>query len=157
MLHRQNQAFSAGFLPVRQASQTLSRLSAFHKRFDLAALKCQHNLAGFILHGRYGLALPYLSPEFLDRVALAVGEAGKLGLQTWLYDEMNWPSGTADQRVLRARPDLSQRYLECIHFPLHGPGSLTSPARTAAIWTSSVPRRSPLSPSVRRGDSRPDP
>jgi len=121
MLHRQNQAFSAVFLPVRQASQTLSRLSAFRKRFDLAALKCQHNLAGFILHGRYGLALPYLSPEFLDRVALAVGEAGKLGLQTWLYDEMNWPSGTADQRVLRARPDLSQRYLECIHFPLRGP------------------------------------
>jgi len=34
---------------------------------------------------------------------------------------MNWPSGTADGRVLKARPDLAQRYLECINFTVRGP------------------------------------
>ncbi len=48
-------------------------------------------------------------------------EADRLGLATWGYDEMNWPSGTADGRVLRERPDLAQRYLECLSFPIQGP------------------------------------
>ncbi len=34
---------------------------------------------------------------------------------------MNWPSGTADKRVLQARPDLAQRYIECINFTVRGP------------------------------------
>jgi len=78
-------------------------------------------MPGIILHGRYGLEMPYLGPEYLERIAFAVDEAEKLGLQTWIYDEMNWPSGTADGRVLRERPDLAQRYLECINFPVRGP------------------------------------
>lgn len=78
-------------------------------------------MPGIILHGRYGLEMPYLGRDYLERIALAVNEAEKLGLQTWIYDEMNWPSGTADGRVLRERPDLTQRYLECINFPVRGP------------------------------------
>ncbi len=78
-------------------------------------------MPGFILHGRYGLELPYLGADFLDRVKLAVEEANRLGMKTWIYDEMNWPSGTADLQVLRSRPDLSQRYLECIDFIQRGP------------------------------------
>src|SRR3954451_374122 len=34
---------------------------------------------------------------------------------------MNWPSGTANWRVVTERPDLSQRYLECLSFPIRGP------------------------------------
>ena len=34
---------------------------------------------------------------------------------------MNWPSGTADKQVLAARPDLTQKYLECISFKVRGP------------------------------------
>jgi hypothetical protein len=34
---------------------------------------------------------------------------------------MNWPSGTADKAVLRERPDLAQRYLECVSFTVRGP------------------------------------
>ncbi len=34
---------------------------------------------------------------------------------------MNWPSGTADKRVLQARPDLAQRYIECLNFIVRGP------------------------------------
>ena len=78
-------------------------------------------MPGIILHGRYGLETDYIGETYLDRIHFAVEEAEKLGLQTWIYDEMNWPSGTADKRVLKARPDLAQRYIECINFTVRGP------------------------------------
>lgn len=78
-------------------------------------------MPGIILHGRYGLETSYIGETYLDRIHFAVEEAEKIGLQTWIYDEMNWPSGTADKRVLQARPDLVQRYIECINFTVRGP------------------------------------
>ncbi|HLE51177.1 MAG TPA: glycosyl hydrolase [Anaerolineales bacterium] len=81
----------------------------------------EKGMPGIILHGRYGLEIPYITPTYLDRIRFAVEEAEKLGLKTWIYDEMNWPSGTADKRVLQARPDLAQRYIECINFTVRGP------------------------------------
>jgi len=89
-------------------------------RFQLGELR-DKGMQGVILHGRYGLEVPYIGETYLDRIALAVREAKRLGLTTWIYDEMNWPSGTADKRVLRERPDLAQRYIECISFTIRGP------------------------------------
>jgi alpha-L-rhamnosidase len=89
-------------------------------RFQLREL-ADKRMHGVVLHGRYGLELPYLSDAYLDRIGFAAQEARPLGLSTWIYDEMNWPSGTADKRVLKARPDLAQRYIECISFRIQGP------------------------------------
>jgi hypothetical protein len=89
-------------------------------RYQLGELR-DKGMQGVVLHGRFGLEMPYVGDEYLDRIALAAEEARRLGLATWIYDEMNWPSGTADKRVLAARPDLAQRYLECISFTIHGP------------------------------------
>jgi hypothetical protein len=89
-------------------------------RFQLHEL-ADKRMHGVVLHGRYGLELPYLGEDYLDRVGLAAEAAHELGLATWIYDEMNWPSGTADKRVLKARPDLAQRYIECISFRIQGP------------------------------------
>src|SRR5215217_6721797 len=89
-------------------------------RFQLRELR-EKGMPGVILHGRYGLETPYIGELYLDRIRLAVEEAERLGLKTWIYDEMNWPSGTADKRVLRERPDLAQRYLECVSFTIQGP------------------------------------
>jgi alpha-L-rhamnosidase len=89
-------------------------------RWQLNELR-DKGMQGVILHGRYGLEMPYLGETYLDRIRLAVEEAARLGLSAWIYDEMNWPSGTADKQVLRARPDLSQRYLECVSFTIQGP------------------------------------
>ena len=55
----------------------------------------------------------YLSPQFFDRVKIAVDEAARLGMNYWLYDEGGWPSGQACGRVLRARPDSAVRVLAC--------------------------------------------
>jgi hypothetical protein len=89
-------------------------------RFQLRELR-DKGMHGVVFHGRYGLEMPYLSETYLDRVRLGVQEANRLGLAAWIYDEMNWPSGTADKRVLRERPDLAQRYLECVSFTITGP------------------------------------
>jgi len=53
----------------------------------------------------------YLSPQFFDRVKIAVDEAARLKMNYWLYDEGGWPSGQAAGRVRRARPDLASRRL----------------------------------------------
>ena len=89
-------------------------------QFQLRELR-DKGMSGVILHGRYGLEMPYLGPQYLERVHFAVEEAARLGLTTWIYDEMNWPSGTADKRVLSLRPDLAQRYLECVSLTIRGP------------------------------------
>ena len=89
-------------------------------RFQLREFRAK-GMPGIILHGRYGLETEYIGETYLDRIHFAVEEAEKLGLQTWIYDEMNWPSGTADLRVLKARPDLAQRYIECINLTVRGP------------------------------------
>lgn len=89
-------------------------------RYQLKEFR-EKGMPGIILHGRYGLEMPYIGEKYLDRIRFAVEEAKQLGLQTWIYDEMNWPSGTADKRVLQARPDLAQRYIECLNFIVRGP------------------------------------
>ncbi len=81
----------------------------------------EKGMSGIILHGRFGLELPYIGETYLERIKLAVDEAQRIGFPTWVYDEMNWPSGTADKRVLKSRPDLVQRYIECINFTVRGP------------------------------------
>jgi hypothetical protein len=89
-------------------------------RYQLGELR-RAQMQGVILHGRYGLEMPYVGETYLERIALAAEEGVAQGLTTWIYDEMNWPSGTADKRVLQARPDLAQRYIECVTFTIQGP------------------------------------
>src|SRR5438067_8068640 len=106
-----------GILPVWFLN---GELDPGEMRWQLRELAAK-GMHGVILHGRYGLEMPYLSERYLERIKLAADEAHGLGLAVWIYDEMNWPSGTADKRVLRARPDLAQRYIECVSFTIAGP------------------------------------
>ena len=89
-------------------------------RFQLHELR-DKGMHGVVLHGRFGLEMPYVGERYLERIAFATEEAYKLGLVTWIYDEMNWPSGTADKRVPTQRPDLAERYVECLNFTITGP------------------------------------
>ena len=54
-----------------------------------------------------GLNVPYLSTEWFERVRFVVDKAKEIGIDAWVYDEMDWPSGTADKQVLEANPDLA--------------------------------------------------
>ncbi len=73
------------------------------------------------IHGRMGLGIGYLSEEWFDRVEFCVEKAREIGIDAWVYDEMDWPSGTAEKQVLEADPELSQRYLELVPLRLEGP------------------------------------
>lgn len=73
------------------------------------------------IHGRMGLNVPYLSDEWFKRVRFVVDQAREIGIDTWVYDEMDWPSGTADGQVMEADPGLRQRYLELTALAFEGP------------------------------------
>jgi hypothetical protein len=115
--HFQNPPRDYGILPFWFLN---GELDPEEMRFQLREFRAK-GMPGIILHGRYGLETSYIGETYLDRIQFAVEEAQKLGLQTWIYDEMNWPSGTADKRVLKARPDLAERYIECLNFTVRGP------------------------------------
>jgi hypothetical protein len=78
-------------------------------------------IPGVFLHGRFGLKVPYVSDEWFERVKIAVDLAKKIGIDMWVYDEMNWPSGTAERQVLKKYPHLTQRYLELVALNVDGP------------------------------------
>jgi len=48
-------------------------------------------LGGFFMHARSGLQVEYLSDEWMKCVEPSLDEAGKLGMDAWLYDENGWP------------------------------------------------------------------
>lgn len=73
------------------------------------------------IHGRMGLAVPYLSEGWFDRVKFTVEKAREIGIDAWVYDEMDWPSGTAEKQVLEAAPELKQRYMELVALRFQGP------------------------------------
>ncbi len=50
-------------------------------------------IGGFFMHARGGLQTVYLSKEWMECVNACLDEAGKLGMEAWLYDENGWPSG----------------------------------------------------------------
>jgi hypothetical protein len=56
-------------------------------------------MGGYFCHSRTGLATQYLGDEWFDLINASADEGEKLGLETWLYDEDRWPSGTAGGMV----------------------------------------------------------
>ena len=73
-------------------------------------------LGGFFMHARVGLATPYLSDQWFQCVGACVDEAGKLGMEAWLYDEDRWPSGPAGGFVTE-NPAHRRKQLVCIERP----------------------------------------
>ncbi|HEX2963734.1 MAG TPA: glycosyl hydrolase [Ignavibacteriales bacterium] len=78
-------------------------------------------IPGLFIHGRFGEEIGYLSDKWFDRVKFAVEKAKEIGLDIWVYDEMNWPSGTAERQVIKKYPHLSQKYLELVALNVDGP------------------------------------
>ena len=54
---------------------------------------------GYFMHSRAGLITEYLGDEWFDLIN-AVADAGtEMGMESWLYDEDRWPSGSAGGKV----------------------------------------------------------
>lgn len=69
------------------------------------AMMHEQGIREFFIFPIYGLEVEYMSEEYLDRIGLTLEQCRKLGMRAWIYDEYNWPSGTAAGRVARYHPD----------------------------------------------------
>ncbi len=56
-------------------------------------------LGGYFMHSRAGLITEYLGDEWFDLINKTADHGEKVGLQSWLYDEDRWPSGSAGGKV----------------------------------------------------------
>ncbi len=54
----------------------------------------------------------YLSAEYFELCAYAVGKGKALGMKCWIYDEGGWPSGGACGKVLRDHPEYARQVLK---------------------------------------------
>ncbi|WP_283134722.1 glycosyl hydrolase [Rhizohabitans arisaemae] len=63
------------------------------------------------IHGHDGMPYPYLGAEMAEVVRWILAEAAALGLDVWLYDECDWPSGMAGSRVVDENPERVARRL----------------------------------------------
>lgn len=68
-------------------------------------------LGGFFMHSRVGLNTEYLGRDWFDAVNACIDEAGKQGMDAWLYDEDRWPSGAAGGKVTKNFPEFRARFL----------------------------------------------
>ncbi|MDR1532211.1 MAG: hypothetical protein LBS62_08520 [Clostridiales bacterium] len=79
-------------------------------------------MPGLFIHARFGIRehMAYLGEDWFDRVRFTLEKAQEIGLQVWVYDEYNWPSGTAGQTVQAIDPGLTQVYLQLVEGDLPG-------------------------------------
>lgn len=66
---------------------------------------------GVVLYPRWGLELEYLGGEWFERIRFIVAEAAARGMEVWLYDEFNWPSGHAKGLAVKGLPELEAEVL----------------------------------------------
>ncbi len=54
---------------------------------------------GHFMHSRSGLATEYLGDEWFELINAVTDATEALGMESWLYDEDRWPSGSAGGKV----------------------------------------------------------
>jgi hypothetical protein len=112
------------------------------------------------MHARFGLKTGFLSPDWFECVRAAVAEAGRLGLEAWIYDEYAFPSGIGAFEVTDVR-DFRGKFLDCDRWTLEGGEHCLKPAlpgeiAAVAIVPASQPHAVPaaLSFDVAKGHAR---
>jgi hypothetical protein len=86
------------------------RLEEGRLRGQIREMK-EHGVGGVVLHARHGLLTPHMSEEWLDAIGWCVDELRAQGMEAWLYDEDNWPSGTFGGKLTIPHPEFRMRYL----------------------------------------------
>ncbi|WP_379146157.1 glycosyl hydrolase [Paenibacillus sp. sgz500992] len=71
----------------------------------------EKGIGGVVLHSRHGKTEEYFSEAYFDMLEICIEECSRLGMQTWLYDEDNWPSGTFGGKLTQQFPEYRMRYL----------------------------------------------
>ncbi len=85
------------------------------KEFDMMA---ENGIEDVIVHPRYGLQTEYLSDDWFEIFGWCIREAKKHNMHVWIYDELNWPSGTAGMSVQKINPNYRSKYLSVDQKPV---------------------------------------
>lgn len=64
-----------------------------------------------IVHPRYGIAVDYLSDDWFQIFRCCLEGAKSRSMRIWIYDELNWPSGTAGMTVQAEDPSFMSKHL----------------------------------------------
>lgn len=64
-----------------------------------------------VTHARSGLKTAYLSEAWFTACEAVIKEAARSGMRVWLYDEVNWPSGSCGG-VVTANPELVEHHID---------------------------------------------
>ncbi|MDC7233325.1 MAG: glycosyl hydrolase [Spirochaetales bacterium] len=67
-------------------------------------------LGGYFMHSRTGLKTEYLSDEWFDLINACAEKGLETGMESWIYDEDRWPSGTCGGLVSE-KPENRARFL----------------------------------------------
>ncbi|MFQ3548969.1 MAG: glycosyl hydrolase [Armatimonadota bacterium] len=78
------------------------------KEFEMMQEK---GVSEVIVHPRYGLEVEYLSDDWFEIFGWCLQEAKKRKMHVWIYDELNWPSGTAGMQVMKINENYQGKYL----------------------------------------------
>ena len=76
----------------------------------------QMGMGGFFMHSRTGLRTEYLGDDWFQLINACAADGARLGLESWLYDEDRWPSGTAGGLVTE-KPEFRQRFVSLRTLP----------------------------------------
>ena len=85
---------------------------------------------GYYMHTRIGMATPYLSDEFMDLIGACIEKGKEVGMNSYLYDEDRWPSGTAGGFTVKASEENRQKFLRFTYSP-YNDGTLVIPSDIA--------------------------
>jgi hypothetical protein len=77
---------------------------------QISAMDAAH-IPSFFIHPMFGFGLDYLSEKHFSLMRSAAEEAASRGMHMNIYDEYNWPSGTAGGSVIRDHPEFRAREL----------------------------------------------
>ncbi|MBR4961360.1 MAG: hypothetical protein IKY52_10720 [Clostridia bacterium] len=71
----------------------------------------EKGITQFLMYPRDGCDVPYMSERWLTICGDFIETAASLGMEVWLYDEFNWPSGTCFGKVMEEDPAFAARYV----------------------------------------------
>lgn len=66
----------------------------------------------FFIYAGQGVMLDFLQESWFEMVAWTVKEAKKRNMHVWIYDDLNWPSGTANGLMVREHPEYRSRSIQ---------------------------------------------
>ncbi|MDD5597364.1 MAG: glycosyl hydrolase, partial [Victivallaceae bacterium] len=82
-------------------------------------LMCEQGIYEFYIFPLYGLEYPvFLQDSWWEYITFTIEECEKRDMKVWIYDDLNWPSGSAGGWAVKEHPEYRMWMLQCRKIPL---------------------------------------